>query len=303
MRGATAEQLATFMLQYIKWRQELQQQLAALSISSPAKAAPPGTTAARRPAAAPQQQQPAARLPRRRFEGQFGPFPALTPLPSVTRRAAKLVSTGAAEHALFLLCPASSVLLLAYIAKARNRALLQHLMQHKILRIDGIRFPSIWLHRRDFVRYVQTGMLCSCAALASGDADLVALLQLMTDWAHRGLKTRVRMLLSYATRHSSAACISNAVFACAALGFAPTVAPQHLAMAAGRTDPWAAEAVQALLQSLPGKQLRSRAMKEVYRAACRTGHGPVMQLLLQVREHISSPSALSMQQVNVTECH
>ena len=56
---------------------------------------------------------------------------------------------------------------------------------------------------------------------------------------------------------------------------------QHLCLAAARPDPWAHEVLQLLLTHLPPKLLSPKNMRQVYKAACKTGNPAVLLLLLQ----------------------
>lgn len=126
-------------------------------------------------------------------------------------------------------------------------------------------------------RYFPTQLIACYQALAVGNPHLLySLLFQSTGWVFHHMTHR---LLQFAARHSNAAGIK------AVLGWGPPhkvqIRPHHLTMAAGRTDPWAAEAVQQLLEVLQSQhQLKPNSIRGAYLAACETGNQAVLQLLL-----------------------
>ncbi|WIA38402.1 hypothetical protein OEZ86_001728 [Tetradesmus obliquus] len=102
--------------------------------------------------------------------------------------------------------------------------------------------------------HLRTDLACSYAALASG--DLRMLRQLLVSPSSLSKPVRIRLLLCYAARHSSKECLQEVLEARQLNAFfkrgAALVAPQHLQMAAGRTDPWAAVAVAGAADATKG---------------------------------------------------
>lgn len=124
-------------------------------------------------------------------------------------------------------------------AKSCNKDLMQQLLQRHATLRGGFMFPQHWFKGGIYLR---TDLICSFAALTSGDPHMLRqLLPLSAGDYKEGWRSR--LLLCYAARHSSAECLQEVLAArqahavCTQL---PLVAPQHLHIAAERTDPWAA---------------------------------------------------------------
>eukprot|EP00882_Tetradesmus_deserticola_P005255 GHRQ01005533.1.p3 GENE.GHRQ01005533.1~~GHRQ01005533.1.p3 ORF type:complete len:178 (+),score=47.25 GHRQ01005533.1:1525-2058(+) len=128
-------------------------------------------------------------------------------------------------------------------AKSRNHGLMQQLLKHKDTLLGCAVFPEHWFVGCAGGMHLRLGLSCSCAALAGGDLPMLRQLLLFGGslaWTWRG-----RLLLRYAARHSSAECLQELLFVCQVDGSLscrglPLVAPQHLTMAASRSDAWAA---------------------------------------------------------------
>ncbi|WIA30936.1 hypothetical protein OEZ86_000986 [Tetradesmus obliquus] len=166
-------------------------------------------------------------------------------LPSTVRRAQQMLAKDRALDALYGLCPASASLLFAYAAKSCNKDLMRQLLQRHATLREGFMFPQHWFKGAAGGIYLRTDLVCSLAALASGDLQMLRqLLPLSAGNYKEGWRSR--LLLCYAARHRSAECLQEVLAARQAHAVCtqctPLVAPQHLAMAAARTDPWAAGA-------------------------------------------------------------
>ncbi|WIA11042.1 hypothetical protein OEZ85_011195 [Tetradesmus obliquus] len=175
-------------------------------------------------------------------EGHFSLPMACKLLPSTVRRAQQLLTKGRALDALYCLCPGSTSLLFAYAAKSRNLGLTQQLLTHKAALRGCVVFPSHWYTRCVNGIYLRTDLACSYAALASGDKQM--LLQVLLCAGDLGKTWRSRLLLCYASRHSNAECLQEVLAVRQAHETyskrQALLTPQHLHMAAARTDPWAA---------------------------------------------------------------
>jgi hypothetical protein len=88
--------------------------------------------------------------------------------------------------------------------------------------------------------YLRLSIASSYAALAAGDVQMLRQLLLVEGKLSGGWRSR--LLLCYAARHSSAECLQEVLAARQThIDERDTlVAPQHLDMAAARTDSWAA---------------------------------------------------------------
>jgi hypothetical protein len=145
-----------------------------------------------------------------------------------------------------------------YTAASRNTALMQHLLTHKTRHMDtfpsGLFSPSPGAVAADMAAVCpSTDLACCCAALKAGDAHMLRLLFSACSITRSSDSSwQRRFMLQYAARHSNAACIREAVHAIqlhvpllnrpVRRAAAAVVMPQHLQMAATRTDPWAAGA-------------------------------------------------------------
>lgn len=142
-------------------------------------------------------------------------------------------------------------------AGSRNTALMQQLLSHRnpnIRNFPGTATGAVFRRGTigaDINASPSIDLACCCAALKAGDADMLRLLFTRSHIADAALSSsswQRRMMLQYAARHSNAACIQEAVCAVQASmpypnivqrAAAAVVMPQHLHMAAARTDPWA----------------------------------------------------------------
>eukprot|EP00883_Tetradesmus_obliquus_P006884 jgi/Sobl393_1/1743/SZX61423.1 len=276
------------MLRFHAWRQQQQQKFAAGLVDKAAA----GTTASWSPAALSAQAAAARRAaarartmlqPLERQEGHFSLPLACKLLPSTVRRAQQLLAKGRAVDALLYLCPGSTSVLLAYAAKSHDLALMQQLLKHYLP--NCALFPQHWFDGCEGSgMYLRTDLACSYAALASGDLQMLR--QLLLCEGTLGKTWRGRLLLCYAARHSSAECLQEVLAArqlhATFVRSCALVAPQHLAMAAARTDPWAAGAVSQLLQALNPKQRKPANMRPAYKAACSSDCMPVLAVLAGV---------------------
>ena len=130
-------------------------------------------------------------------------------------------------------------------------------------------------------RYVDTTRLGCQAALAAGHIPslLWALPTALHETRRRSSKPLLlTLLLPYAARYSNAACLRAVLLQFSPFDRAAVLAPQHLAMAACRTDPWALGVVQLIMGLLAPKQLKPSHMRAAYRAACASGYPPVLQV-------------------------
>jgi hypothetical protein len=104
-------------------------------------------------------------------------------------------------------------------------------------------------------------------------------------YAFREEPFRLQQLLRYAVKHSSASCVEELLQSvpCFTSGL-QRLQPwhQHLAMAAGCTDPWGAEVVRLLLLSMSPKQRAAKYICNTYKAAFKAGQAAVLEPLLQV---------------------
>uniref|UniRef100_A0A383WCH8 Uncharacterized protein n=1 Tax=Tetradesmus obliquus TaxID=3088 RepID=A0A383WCH8_TETOB len=288
-RHASPEQVAAFMLSFHAWQKQQDNNAAGL-----ADKAAPAATASSNPAALSAEAAAARRAAARartmlqplysHTEGYFSLPMACKLLPSTVRRAQQLLANGRAVDALFYLCPASTSVLCAYAAKSRNVGLLQQLLTHKVNLRSCIVFPSHWFTGCADGIYLRTELACSYAALASGNQQMLRQVLLCAGRTWNKKMWCSRLLLCYAARHSSAECLQEVLAARRMHEIfrreAALVAPQHLVMAAARTDPWAAGAVSQLLQALTPKQRKPANMRPAYKAACSSGCMAVLQLLL-----------------------
>ena len=128
---------------------------------------------------------------------------------------------------------------------------------------------------------VDTARLGCQAALAAGHIPslLWALPSAMWDTCRRtGRPLLLTLLLPYAARYSNAACLRAVLMQFSPFDRAAVLAPQHLAMAAGRTDPWALGVVQLIMRLLTPRQLKPSHMRAAYTAACSSGYLPILQV-------------------------
>ncbi|WIA11045.1 hypothetical protein OEZ85_011198 [Tetradesmus obliquus] len=214
------------------------------------------------------------------------------------RRARELVAEDEFRLEWFAIHHRSRMLLHVYVAGSRNTALMQQLLSHRnpnIRNFPGTATGAVFRRGTigaDINASPSIDLACCCAALKAGDADMLRLLFTRSHIADAALSSsswQRRMMLQYAARHSNAACIQEAVCAVQASmpypnivqrAAAAVVMPQHLHMAAARTDPWAEGAVSQLLQALTPKQRKPSNMRPAYKAACSSGCLPVLALLL-----------------------
>jgi hypothetical protein len=253
------------------------------------------------------------------LEGQFsGVPPLLQPLPSTLRKVHKLLArqdAAADLHALLLLCPCALSFLGQYAARASRNSedcsalavcsnkssgrpdssstgspaasLLQHLVwlnQHPTLRqMDRCYIYRPFLNNM-WEKNVSTFRLCCQAAVAAGCVPklLFAMHKELTEHTlcGGGGPVLLPLLLRYAARYSNAQCLEAVYLQTEPWSRGNMLAPQHLAMAASRRDPWAAGVVRLLLQLLRLKQLKPSHMRPAYKAAAVAGHLPVLALLL-----------------------
>lgn len=131
-------------------------------------------------------------------------------------------------------------------AKSRNQGLLQQLLQHHVTAHSSevFVFPDHWFKGCEGYTFLRSDLTCCYAALASGDLQAVQQLLL---WGRNLTKGwRSTLLLRCASRQSNAECLQLILTARRAYATyhenarGCLVAPQHLQVAAGRTDPWAA---------------------------------------------------------------
>jgi hypothetical protein len=127
-------------------------------------------------------------------------------------------------------------------AKSRNEGLIRQLLKHQATLRNCAVYPEHWFEGCAGNMYLRNGLTCCYAALAAGDVQMLRQLllcggSLTTGW-------RSRLLLCYAARRSNAECLQEVLIARQVqVQFSKVmavVAPQHLAMAAARNDPWAA---------------------------------------------------------------
>jgi hypothetical protein len=147
---------------------------------------------------------------------------------------------------------------------------MQHLLEHKSSIRGTTVFPVHYFERVTGGMYLRQGLTCSYAALAAGDVNMLRQLLLCSSVLHEPFTSR--LLLSYAARHSNADCLQEVLFLRRVrIRHSVLVAPQHLGMAAGRTDPWAA-----------GEAQRSASVVTVYAPLARLDCKLVMRLQLRV---------------------
>jgi hypothetical protein len=304
---ATAEQLCAFILRISAAKQQKQDALRAQHASTAlpaATAAAQGSpehpdTPAQQMQPGPAQQQQQQPNPAQEDAGasdgiakpsplrpKFGPMPHLAPIPSVLRQARKLLAKGDPVRALAVLCPGYAWVLYQYAAAAGNVQLLEQLIS-TCYQTRGVGFyPSHGMSvSGGGCRMVSSAQAAAYAAMRAGHTSVLTMLLLSAGPNIRSRPHQLGQLFRFAVRHSNAACVQQL------LAFAPctdingftklTPWPQHLAMAAGRVGPWAGEVVSLLLRVMNRKLLAAKYMGPVYGAACRTGHTPVLQQLLQ----------------------
>jgi hypothetical protein len=228
-------------------------------------------------------------------------------------------------QALLLLCPCPTLLLCQYAARSGTTAveaalrlckdtsnsrssgcdgnsaqtpavpLLQRLMQH--MGASGSRhgyWSSIYsygnISSSDIMcRTVYTSRQGCQAALAAGHIPslLWALPSAMRDTRRGTSKPRLlTVLLPYAARYSNAACLRAVLMQFSPFDRAAVLAPQHLAMAAARTDPSALGVVQLIMRLLAPKQLKPSHMRAAYTAACSSGYLPILQVRCCTTSHM-----------------
>uniref|UniRef100_A0A383WBX4 Uncharacterized protein n=1 Tax=Tetradesmus obliquus TaxID=3088 RepID=A0A383WBX4_TETOB len=280
-RHASPEQIAAFILRFHAWQKQQQNMAAGYAgkATAAATASPAASSAAARQAAA---TESTVLQPLMRIEGYFSLPLDCKLLPSTVRRAQQLLAKGRALDALYHLCPSSTSVLCAYAAKSHNLRLMQQLLKHRVR--DCMVFPSHWFKGVAGSMYLRTDFACSYAALAAGNPQMLR--QVLLCAGDLGESWRSRLLLCYAARHSNAECLQEVLLARQAhVTFsrrAVAAAPQHLPMAAARTDSWAAGVVSQLLQALKPKQRKAANVRPAYKAACSSGCMPVLAVLAGV---------------------
>jgi hypothetical protein len=115
-------------------------------------------------------------------------------------------------------------------------------MKHKRSIRSGVVFPSRWFERCAGGMYLRQDFSCSYAALAAGDVHMLR--QVLLCSSLKSMSWTSALLLRYAARHSNAECLQEVLFVrrvhLEGITQGHLVTPQHLEMAAGRSDPWAA---------------------------------------------------------------
>jgi hypothetical protein len=236
--------------------QQLTHQLAGLSISKAAHPSSQLQTQQQQGAAEGAQQQELAQaqhsswlrclVPKCKLEGVISRPPACKPQPSTVRKAKQLLAQGKGLAALLQLCPASTSLLLTYAVQARNAALLKQLLAVKSDRFEPLVYPENYTHHGGFFVLLSTVHSAAAAAVIKRWPDaLVMLLAAKGASAFRIAKPLMRL----AVARSNAACLELLITRGAATE-SIFVGPEHLAVAAGRTDEAAAGVVAMLLQEL-----------------------------------------------------
>jgi hypothetical protein len=246
----------------------------------------------------PQAQQPgaadsaAAAEPVQFPRPRFSPMPQCLPKLSLEQQAQKLLSQGHALRALRRLCDGPPYLLYQYAAAAGNLQLVELLITEQnrtgvLLPHSPWDFPTTGVSTSNGgIQFLNTAQLCAYAAMRKGHAHVLTALLWRSGSSIKGGPAPHQMgqLLRCAVRHSNAACLQTLLeFAFIPhLGLHGTLPwPQHLVMAAGRADPWAGGVVGLLLRVIAPKLLAAKYMRPVYLAACKTGHVPVLQQLVQ----------------------
>jgi len=290
---ATAEQLCSFVLDCIATkRQEMQQakqllvllrRLQALSVEPEVPEVQDAAPAGPQQTPADSQQQPGqqhtpteTKQPGKQRQ-EFTLMPYCLPLPSLIKQARQHLAQGRALKALLLLCPGNPLLLHPYASMAGNLSLLVQLVQQQS--VEGP-YPEAWITLScDVERVISTAQLCCFG----GHAHVLSWVLKTAGHTLRDEAWRVKQLLKHAIRRSNRACVVELLeFLPCSSGGLQRLQPwhQHVAMAAARTDPWAADVLQLLLQAVGPKQRAAKYMGKAYYAACCTGHVPVLQQLL-----------------------
>ena len=188
--------------------------------------------------------------------------------------------------------------------------LLQRLMQH--MGASGSRH-GYWSSVYSYGNISSSDIMCrtvytsrqGCqAALAAGHIPslLWALPSAMRDTRRGTSKPRLlTVLLPYAARYSNAACLRAVLMQFSPFDRAAVLAPQHLAMAAGRTDPWALGVVQLIMRLLAPKQLKPSHMRAAYTAACSSGYLPILQVRCR-NKLTQAPSPLAAKCFSCSRC-
>jgi hypothetical protein len=137
-------------------------------------------------------------------------------------------------------------LLLTYAVQARNAALLKQLLAVKSDRFEPLVYPENYTHHGGFFVLLSTVHTAAAAAVIKRWPDALAMLL-----AAKGASAfRIaKPLMRLAVARSNAACLELLITRGAATE-SIFVGPEHLAVAAGRTDEAAAGMVAMLLQEL-----------------------------------------------------
>lgn len=234
----------------------------------------------------------AAGKPAQPCRPRFTPMPQFLPQLSIQQQAHKLLDQGHAVQALRLLCDGPPWLLYQYAAAAGNLQLLQLLITDR--NWTGVPHPyngpdfsttHVWTSAGGF-RFLNTAQLCAFAAMHKGHVHVLTAMLWRAGSSIKGPPAPHQMgqLLRSAVRLSNAACLETLLdfTSCDDYGRRWLVIwPQHLVMAASRADPWAGEVIGLLLRVVEPKLLAAKYMRPVHLAACRTGHAPVLQQLVQ----------------------
>jgi hypothetical protein len=296
--GSSPEQLAGFMLKCLQQQQQqgsqqLTRQLAGLSVSTAAHPASQlqaqqqhqqqGVAEVLQQQQLAQAQPPWLRclVPKCKFEGVISRPPSCKPQPSTVRKAKHLLAQGKGLAALLQLCPACTSLLLTYAVQARNAVLMQQLLALQSDRFEPLVYPQNYTQHGGFFLLLITVQTAAAAAVIKRWPDALAMLL-----AAKGATAfRVaRPLLRLAVARGDAACL-ELLITCGAATDSIFVGPEHLAVAAGRTDAAAAGVVAMLLKELWQKQqLAAKWMRPAYAAACCSGNAEVLLQLLQAAQ-------------------
>jgi hypothetical protein len=239
-------------------------------------------------------------MPKNTFEGVVGRPPSCKPQPSTVRKAKQLLSQGKGLAALLQLCPASSCPLLTYAAQARNMVLLKQLLAFKVDWLEPQVFPQNYTEHGGFFALIPTVLTAAAAAVQQRWPQVLAMLLA----AKEGVVSYIAgPLLRLAVAHSDAACLELLITYSAAIS-STRVAPEHLAVAAGRTDADAAGVVALLLQDLQHKhQLAAKWLMPAYAAACRNSSTGMLQQLLQAAAEAAAEAAAAEREPRWQQWH
>jgi hypothetical protein len=219
-------------------------------------------------------------LPGGGFEGVIGLPPPCKPRLSTVRKAERLLSQGNALAALLQLCPASSSLLLTYAAHARNEELLKQLLVFPKFtdELEPQVFPQNYTAHGGFFALIPTVLTAAAAAVQQRwHQPLMLLLAAKGSY----VSYIARPLLRLAAARSNAACL-QLLITCTTAANSARVAPEHLAVAAGRCDADAEGVAALLLQELSKRnQIAAKWLRPAYAAACRSGNTDILRQLLQ----------------------